>query len=223
MTKISITVRDLTQYNVSAAVQGMLLDNLVQSAKNFVGNDPAKIKQSFINEVLHYYMEAKHLNEKDATTELNAMLPAELESWYRNLHMYDYNGIQPIGIARKKPEPNAVDTDESETKEKVHKQTPEEELAQKYSHYMMFTHVNNKLDPAQAICNQAKNYIKGNGIFKETDPVTKKEIVVGPRYEDAKVGLLLTTGTNAKGEPQLFVRTIDLELEPANSKQEKAK
>lgn len=223
MTKISITVRDLTQYNISAAVQGMLLDNLVQSAKNFVGNDPAKIKQSFINEVLHYYMEAKHLNEKDATTELNAMLPAELESWYRNLHMYDYNGIQPIGIARKKPEFNAVDTDESKTKEKVHKQTPEEELAQKYSHYMMFTHVNNKLDPAQAICNQAKNYIKGNGIFKETDPVTKKEIVVGPRYEDAKVGLLLTTGANAKGEPQLFVRTIDLELEPANSKQDKTK
>ena len=138
MTKISITVRDLTQYNVSAAVQGMLLDNLVQSAKNFVGNDPAKIKQSFINEVLHYYMEAKHLNEKDATAELNAMLPAELESWYRNLHMYDYNGIQPIGIARKKPEPSA---DKLESKEKVHKQTPEEELAQKYSHYMMFTMV----------------------------------------------------------------------------------
>lgn len=220
MTKISITVRDLTQYNVSAAVQGMLLDNLVQSAKNFVGNDPAKIKQSFINEVLHYYMEAKHLNEKDATAELNAMLPAELESWYRNLHMYDYNGIQPIGIARKKPEPSA---DKSETKVKEHKLTPEEELAQKYSHYMMFTHVNNKLDPAQAVCDQAKNYIKANGIFKETDPVTKKEIVVGPRYEDAKVGLLLTTGTNAKGEPQLFVRTVDLELEPANSKQDKAK
>lgn len=220
MTKISITVRDLTQYNVSAAVQGMLLDNLVQSAKNFVGNDPAKIKQSFINEVLHYYMEAKHLNEKDATAELNAMLPAELESWYRNLHMYDYNGIQPIGIARKKPEPSV---DKSETKVKEHKLTPEEELAQKYSHYMMFTHVNNKLDPAQAICNQAKNYIKANGIFKEKDPATKKDIVVGPRYEDAKVGLLLTTGSNAKGEPQLFVRTIDLELEPANSKQDKAK
>lgn len=221
MTKISITVRDLTQYNVSAAVQGMLLDNLVQSAKNFVGNDPAKIKQSFINEVLHLYMETKHLNESDATAELNAMPPAELESWYRNLHMYDYNGIQPIGIARKKPEPSTVNTDKSETKE--HKQTPEEELAQKYSHYMIFTHVNNKLDPAQAICNQAKNYIKDNGIFKEKDPVTKKDIVVGPRYEDAKVGLLLTTGTNAKGEPQLFVRTIDLELEPDNSKQEKAK
>ena len=220
MTKISITVRDLTQYNVSAAVQGMLLDNLVQSAKNFVGNDPAKIKQSFINEVLHYYMEAKHLNEKDAMAELNAMLPAELEGWYRNLHMYDYNGIQPIGIARKKPEPSV---DKSETKVKEHKLTPEEELAQKYSHYMIFTHVNNKLDPAQAICNQAKNYIKANGIFKEKDPATKKDIVVGPRYEDAKVGLLLTTGSNAKGEPQLFVRTIDLELEPANSKQDKAK
>lgn len=220
MTKISITVRDLTQYNVSAAVQGMLLDNLVQSAKNFVGNDPAKIKQSFINEVLHYYMEAKHLNEKDATAELNAMSTAELESWYRNLHMYDYNGIQPIGIARKKPEPSA---DKSETNTKEHKLTPEEELAQKYSHYMMFTHVNNKLDPAQAICDQAENYIKSNGIFKETDPVTKKEIVVGPRYEDAKVGLLLTTGSNAKGEPQLFVRTVDIELEPANSKQDKAK
>lgn len=223
MTKISITVRDLTQYNVSAAVQGMLLDNLVQSAKNFVGNDPAKIKQSFINEVLHYYMDTKHLNEKDATAELNAMPSAELESWYRNLHMYDYNGIQPIGIARKKPEPNAVSTDKQETNAKEHKLTPEEELAQKYSHYMMFTHVNNKLDPAQAICDQAENYIKDNGIFKETDPVTKKEIVVGPRYEDAKVGLLLTTGSNAKGEPQLFVRTVDLELEPANSKQDKTK
>lgn len=223
MTKISITVRDLTQYNVSAAVQGMLLDNLVQSAKNFVGNDPAKIKQSFINEVLHYYMDTKHLNEKDATTELNAMPSAELESWYRNLHMYDYNGIQPIGIARKKPEPSVAGTDKPETNAKEHKLTPEEELAQKYSHYMMFTHVNNKLDPAQAICDQAENYIKDNGIFKEKDPVTKKDIVVGPRYEDAKVGLLLTTGTNAKGEPQLFVRTIDLELEPANSKQDKAK
>lgn len=223
MTKISITVRDLTQYNVSAAVQGMLLDNLVQSAKNFVGNDPAKIKQSFINEVLHYYMDTKHLNEKDAMAELNAMPSVELESWYRNLHMYDYNGIQPIGIARKKPEPNAVSTDKPETNAKEHKLTPEEELAQKYSHYMMFTHVNNKLDPAQAICDQAENYIKDNGIFKETDPVTKKEIVVGPRYEDAKVGLLLTTGSNAKGEPQLFVRTVDLELEPANSKQDKTK
>ena len=223
MTKISITVRDLTQYNVSAAVQGMLLDNLVQSAKNFVGNDPAKIKQSFINEVLHYYMDTKHLNEKDATAELNAMPSVELESWYRNLHMYDYNGIQPIGIARKKPEPNAVSTDKPETNAKEQKLTPAEELAQKYSHYMMFTHVNNKLDPAQAICDQAENYIKDNGIFKETDPVTKKEIVVGPRYEDAKVGLLLTTGSNAKGEPQLFVRTVDLELEPANSKQDKTK
>lgn len=193
---IELTLKDLVALNVSEAVQDLLSDYLISSVKNMLGNDPKKIKAGFINEIVPYYVKAKHTKADTARKELSAMLPAELESWYRNVHMYDYNSITPIGLKDKNG---------------------------KIQKYMLFTHVDNKLDPAQAISNIAKNFVEKNTVFKEKDPKTGKQVPVGPKFADTRIGMLKSVGEDKNGNPKIMPTTISINPELLKQVEEKAK